>query len=602
MKSLKIFFLAALVAVAGVFTACTEDGDWSVGKPEKGTRVFFSNENTTSVTATADATSVPVTIARNETVGALEVSVSATFGSNDYASFFTVPQTVIFNDGMATTTVTIDYDFSKLVGGESYDITLTVVDETLHTNYGYAEQTITVVCPEPWVLLGSGIYRDDLIPSIFDLGGFPEYYVQVYENTNKPGFIYMKNPYGESYPVNASNFTSFAEDVYFAIDVRNPDAVVIPEQPLGLNVDPYGDVWVRMSGDNVGTYKDGIITFAAKTMEQAMTAYQGGSYDYLWGNASGMFRLVMPGVELTDYAMSIAYGGMQVAADNTTVSAVLNGTYGADVASMRYAFFEGDVAGAAAQAAEIIIAAAEEEVGVMEFEQGLEADARVFSFLESKLAAPGSYTVFCVPYNADGEPQAAETAAATFYFPGMGGAEIPDCELICGLFPFSYVFGPDYAAQYPDSSTLAALVAGVDIASCRYGFITGLGLADLGFEGDVEGETAVAVQDFVTEALGESSTDGWMYAFDAEDIADINSEQGLAVFFKNLPASTSCTLFVEGKNSYGKSQVYASSGATTAEGVQAESMSQENAAKVGQYVLKTRRTPGQALKAHTLKK
>lgn len=591
MKSLKIFFLAALVAVAGVFTACTEDGDWSVGKPEKGTRVFFSNENTTSVTASADATSVPVTIARNETVGALEVSVSATFGSNDYASFFTVPQTVIFNDGMATATVTIDYDYSKLVGGESYDITLTVVDETLHTNYGYAEQTITVVCPEPYVLLGKAVMREDILTTFFSYSGDanPEWEVEAYEHLNYPGYIFLKNAYTSAFPMNEPG-DYVEEDVYFRIDVSDPNNVQIPQQLMG-NDWGYG-AFVTQS-IVPGTLKDGVITFPAKGLVIAMLEYNNASFYY--SNNAGMFRVLLPGAVVTDYAMSVAYGGMQVAADNTTVSAVLNGTYGADVASMRYAFFEGDVAGAAAQAAEIIIAAAEEEVGVMEFEQGLEADDRVFSFLEGKLAAPGQYTVFCVPYNAAGEPVAAETAAASFYFPGMGGAEIPECEVMAMLVPFSWLY-PDYVAQYPDSSTLGAVAVGVDIAACKYSFITGLGL-----EADLAGQDAIDVVDYVCSVLGKTK-DQIFYAFSADDIAEINSEYGMAFYFDELPAETPCTLFVEATNSYGKSQMLATSCATTAEGVQAEPMEQKNAAKAGRYVLKTRKAMGRNMQVISLKK
>lgn len=612
MKSLKIFFLAALVALAGVFTACTEDGNWSAGENEKGMRVYFSSENATGLTASSDATSVSIDLARNETVGALEVGVTATFEFAEDAALFTIPSTVVFADGAATAPLTIGYDYSKLTGGASYDVTFKLTDESMNSTYGYSEQTVTIVVPEPYVLLGTGLYREDLVFPLWTGKPSDFFEVEIYENLNYPGYFFLKNVYTSAFPIEMF-FEAYGgqvsgsyveEDKYFIIDARDPNKVVLPAQKLGLTLGNYGEMLVAMISDAgvgtvddcAGTYKDGVITFPARGLY--IQDSDGGYY----GNPNGAFMLCMPGVELTDYAMTVAYGGMQVEADNTTVSAVLNGTYGADVASMRYAFFDGDVTGAAAQAAEMIIAAAEEEVGVMAFEQGLGEKERVFSILESTLAAPGLYTVFCVPYNAAGEPQAAETAAVSFYFPGMGGQELPECELVCGVFPFSWLYPAEYHSAYPDSSTLAAIIAGVDIASCRYGFITGLHLADLGFEGDVAGETAVAVQDFVTEALGVSSTDDWMQALGAEEIAYINSENGLDVFFDGLPAEMSCTLFVEGKNSYGKSQVYASSGATTAEGVQAEPMAQKGSVKAGQYVMKARRTPGQALKAHTLKK
>ena len=50
MKNLKIFFLSALVALAGLFTACTEDSDWSAGQPAEGPQVYFASTVATTCT------------------------------------------------------------------------------------------------------------------------------------------------------------------------------------------------------------------------------------------------------------------------------------------------------------------------------------------------------------------------------------------------------------------------------------------------------------------------------------------------------------------------------------------------------------------------
>ena len=501
MKMLKKYAYMLMLAVAAIgFTACTEDGEYSPATAEDGTRVFFSNEATTEFTVENTTSSVAVTVLRNTTEGALEASVSASFGSNDYASLFTVPSTILFEEGSNEAMVTISFEYSKLSPGSSYEVTINLVDETIASNYGAASQTITIVVPEPFVLLGTGVYRDDLVPSIFDVGGYPEYEVEVYENTNNPGFIYIKNPYGKNYPVKASNFVAFPEDVFFAIDARNPEAVVIPEQPLGLTVTQYGDIWVRMYGNNVGTYKDGIITFAAKTMEQAMTLYQGGSYDYLWGCADGMFRLVMPGIELTDYAMEVAYNGMSVAADNKTTEALFKGTYGADVASFKYYFVEDDVTAAAAQIAAAIEAGELEADGEVELETGLDEEDRVFEFSDGGvLEAPGKYTVVVVPCNADGEMQPAELALAAFYYAGVGASEVPAATVKAKLFPVSVLYGSAAAAQYPDHTSIAPLAVGANVASARYGLVSGLTL-----NGDLEGADGYDCLDYVCSALGKT--------------------------------------------------------------------------------------------------
>lgn len=557
MKSLKIFFLAALVALAGAFTACTEDGNWSAGDVEKGTRVYFSNENAASVKATADATSVAVTLGRNETVGALEVSVSATFGSNDYASFFTVPQTVIFNDGMETATINIGYDFSKLVGGQSYDITLSLVDETLHSNYGYAEQTITVVCPEPYVLLGTATMREDILTTFFSYSGTanPEWEVEAYEHLNYPGYIFLKNAYTSAFPANEPG-DYVEEDVYFTIDARDPNNVQIPQQKMGHDWG-YGAFVTQSIAP--GTLKNGVITFPASGLVIAMLGYNDGGFYY--SNLDGMFRVVLPGAVLTDYTMTVEYGGMQVAADNTTVSAVLKGTYGADVASMRYAFFDGDVTAAAASAADIIVNAAEEEVSVMEFKQGLEEADRVFSVVESNLVAPGVYTIFCVPYNAAGEPQVGETATVSFYYPGVGANEAPECELAGGLYYVSQLL-PDYSASFPDSTCLLWLIEGTDIKEVVLaGCFTTASLDQVIAENVAEGMTEAEVIEALVGASGEALDESYL-----SEMATYGYTFDVAT---GLTPDTGWSMLAKGTNVYGSTKLIRLDGKTTAEGTTA---------------------------------
>lgn len=520
MKSLKIFFLAALVAFAGLFTACTEDGNWSAGENEKGMRVFFSSENATSLTVSSDATSVSIDLARSETVGALEVGVTATFEFAEDAALFTIPSTVVFADGAVTAPLTVGYDYAQLTGGASYKVTFRLTDESMNSTYGYSEQTVTIVVPEPYVLLGTGLYREDLVFSLWTGKPSDFFEVEIYENLNYPGYFFLKNVYTSAFPIEMFfevyggqvSGSYVEEDKYFIIDARDPNKVVLPVQKLGLTLGKYGEMLVAMISDAgvgtvddcAGTYKDGVITFPARGLY--IQDSDGGYY----GNPNGAFMLCMPGVELTDYSLTVAYGGMSVEADNTTVSAVLNGTYGADVASMRYAFFDGDVTAAAAQAAEIIIAAAEEEVGVKQFTQGLDEKERVFSILESKLAAPGVYTVFCVPYSTDGEPQASQTATVSFYYPGVGGAEAPECEF-AAYFYYVEDLLPSYASSYPATEYLMWLVEGVDIKSVNLaGFFTTAAVDNIVAANMANGLTEAEIYEVLVEEYGELLPDEYL--------------------------------------------------------------------------------------------
>ncbi len=505
MKSLKIFFLAALVAFAGLFTACTEDGNWSAGENEKGMRVFFSSENATSLTVSNEAASFSVDLARSETVGALEVGVTATFEFAEDAALFTIPSTVVFADGAVTAPLTVGYDYAQLTGGASYKVTFRLTDESMNSTYGYSEQTVTIVVPEPYVLLGTGLWREDLITGIFTSVEPTEYEVEVYENTNYPGYLFLKNVYTSLFPYNEPG--DYVEgDYYLIINVVDPNDAYLPTQELGLD---WGYGMISVGTVTGGTLKDGILTFPAKAFYLAMANYNSGNWSF-YGNPNGLLRLVMPGVDLKDYSMTVAYGGMSVEADNTTVSAVLNGTYGADVASMRYAFFDGDVTAAAAQAAEIIIAAAEEEVGVKQFTQGLDEKERVFSILESKLAAPGVYTVFCVPYSADGEPQASQTATVSFYYPGVGGAEAPECEF-AAYFYYVEDLLPSYASSYPATEYLMWLVEGVDIKSVNLaGFFTTAAVDNIVAANMANGLTEAEIYEVLVEEYGELLPDEYL--------------------------------------------------------------------------------------------
>lgn len=561
MKSLKIFFLTALVAVAALFTACTEDHDWSAGEQVTGAQVYFADGVATNVTVEAETSSFEVTVMRGNVDEAatvpLKVAVSAANVDEEadpinYAELFTVPANVSFGAGKDSAKFTVSFDRASLEDGQTYTLTFSINDMGAITPYGYDKQTWTLVVPEPFVLLGTGWYRDDLVASIFNIGGFPEYQVEIYENLNTPGFIYLKNPYGEAFPVKATNFHPYEEDVYFAIDISNPDAVVIPEQPLGLSVDDYGDIWVRMYLDNVGTYEDGIISFGPETMEQAMTLYQGGSYDYLWGCANGMSRLVMPGVALTDFSLELAYGGFRVAEDNATVYPIARAAYGADVAEIQYAFVAGDITkdvealeaalngiedgSVVSNKVPVTIAGEDEETGEPILEMTLES-------VEG--AEPGVFTVIAIPYSAEGEAQYEDLAFTSFYVQGVGATEAPEVDLELEWMPFSEAM-PDYSAEYPDYSTWCCIMYGSEIKAMKY-FLNTTETVDYYLS------LGLTEQDMIDQAGSD---------FDPSKI----NENGVGIiYFTGVPADTSFTLVVWAENTYGNTIIKTASGATAPE-------------------------------------
>ena len=100
MKLNKLFLLAAL-AVAGLFTSCSDDDNYSAGDPAGSYNVGFPDQENLILSSTA--TSFEVTVSRTSGSGALTVPIEV-YQCPDY---FTVPESVTFADGQTETTVVV---------------------------------------------------------------------------------------------------------------------------------------------------------------------------------------------------------------------------------------------------------------------------------------------------------------------------------------------------------------------------------------------------------------------------------------------------------------------------------------------------------------
>lgn len=562
MKNLKIFFLSALVATAGLFTACTEDSDWSAGPLAEGPQAYFSADVPTSYTIGAEDTSVSLPVMRVETAGALDVPVLVTVAEENNG-LFTAPANVVFNDGQQTVDYTITFAYAELTPGTTYDVTLTLDDPTMTTPYGYSNLTVSIVVPEPYVLKGTATIWDGLVYTLFTGEVSTPYQVEVYEHLNNPGFLFFKNAYTKAYPTSffldfgmteedIATYVSYPEeDVYFYLYVGDPNAVQLPTQKIGLNAG-YGEMLVGMASaagvatveECVGTLKNGVITFPVKKM---VIQDNDGMY---WANTAGGFKIALPGAVLTDFSLEVAANG-HVADKSGQAMPVVNVVGGADVAAVGVKFVAGDVTADYAAVVEEIVA----EPTLTNLVEG------ACTVAGTEPMEAGQVTAVVVPYDANGVAQVESAVAVAFYFAGCG-AEIPACEIVAMLDVFSAVFGPGYEEVYPDSSTLALAIMGADITACRISFITGLGL-----ESDLSGEDAQGVLDYVCEVLGATPEELYQ-ALPADYMADINGEYGLGLYFDELDPETPCTVFVEGTNSYGAQTLLAVTGTTAAAAVE----------------------------------
>lgn len=533
MKNLKIFFLSALVALAGLFTACTEDSDWSAGQPAEGPQVYFASTVATTYAIDAETSSVTIPVSRIATEGSMDAPILATI-SEEYSSLFTVPATVLFNEGAASTNLTITFDRESMEAGKSYDVTLAVDDPTLTTPYGYSTLTITLRVPEAFNLLGTGLWREDILTTFFGVGN-PEWEVEIYEDVAVKGLLYVKNVYGANCPL-FSNPSDPDEPHYIIIDASDPTAVSIARQSIGVDVG-YG--LCSFGSIAAGTLVDKVITFPAQGLIFSMADYEGGGWYY--SNGGGLWRLALPGAVLTDFSVEIEAAG-HVADQGGNACPIVNVYGGVDVAAVAIEFVEGDITTDYASVVAAMAEASTDDLSYATLKMNKETEVMEGQVTSKKAVASGTVTAVVLPYNADGEAQVDDAVAVTFYFAGCG-AEAPACELEAYLFPYTQFWDAD--EQYSDANSVAFGLMGTEIKYCSFSLwdtesfdmytAAGYGL-DAFVDPDPEGEDAVP----------------------AEYIDGYINDGGLVMSFRGLPSEMEFILVAWAQNIY-DSEIYVTS-------------------------------------------
>ena len=557
MKSLKIFFLTALVAVAALFTACTKDQDWSAGEQVPGAQVYFADGVATNVTVEAETSSFEVTVMRGNVDEAatvpLKVAVSAANVDEEadpinYAELFTVPAKVSFGAGKDSAKFTVSFDRASLEDGQTYTLTFSINDMGAITPYGYDKQTWTLVVPEPLVLLGTGYWTDDVVGPLFGLNA-TTYPVEVYENLKTPGYIYLKDLYTNAFKQTLIDEFGIAEESiptwetsYFAINVEDPTAVEIPGQYTGLDI---GDGDMAIWSLATGTLENGIISFPTKGL--AVQDNDGAYY----ANNDGGTKLYMPGTPMTDFSLELAYGGFRVAEDNATVYPIARAAYGEDVAEIQYAFVAGDITkdvealtaalagiedgSVVSNKVPVTIAGEDEETGEPILEMTLES-------VEG--AEPGVFTVIAIPYSADGEAQYGDLAFTSFYVQGVGATETPEVDFTAEALPFTVLF-PYEQYGISDANGLAWYAEGSEIKTLVIG---------LWADADIE---AILAEGFTIEDIAAAG--------EAKDPTQLNENGYAGGGYIDLDPETGYTFVFYVENIYGNTAIVTASGTTAAD-------------------------------------
>lgn len=544
MKYITKFLLMGIVAVAGLLSACTSSDDFEPGPKDSGAQVYFPNTIPSEFNVGDDESSVTIPVRRVVTDAALTVNILASIEQGQ-EGILNIPSSVSFEAGSDLANLVITFNRSALVDGTEYKASLLLNDEQNLTQYGNNMIDITII-PWPWEELGTGKYRDGWLCGLFE-GNLVELDVTIHKHKSQEGVYMVEEMFGWTFMTEFFGATQSQLSGQFSytptnitIDCSDPANVKIAKQYTGITegVHNYGDFLIESAAP--GTFVNGVITFPEDGINAYMTGY---SSNPLPTNPDGTFRIMLPGAEITDYTLTAAYGGMLVNSENSGASAVIDFTYGTDVTGINYVIAEGDVeASAATLAAQIANGTAENILTIEDFVVGAGSVS-----IKADLTTPGPYTVVALPLDKENKPLESNAAAASFYFPGMDGGDIPDCDVEAMMGSVSEN-KPDALEKNPDESSLYFKISGSELKTLH---LLAMSTSNI--------ETLVAQGASYEEIIASYGQD-----FSSIAVPTINETGYYENIWINLNENTSYTMLVQATNIYGRSKVLAVEKSTAA--------------------------------------
>lgn len=544
MKYITKFLLMGIVAVAGLLSACTSSDDFEPGPKDSGAQVYFPNTIPSEFNVGDDESSVTIPVRRVVTDAALTVNILASIEQGQ-EGILNIPSSVSFEAGSDLANLVITFNRSALVDGTEYKASLLLNDEQNLTQYGNNMIDITII-PWPWEELGTGKYRDGWLCGLFE-GNLVELDVTIHKHKSQEGVYMVEEMFGWTFMTEFFGATQSQLSGQFSytptnitIDCSDPANVKIAKQYTGITegIHNYGDFLIESAAP--GTFVNGVITFPEDGINAYMTGH---SSDPLPTNPDGTFRIMLPGAQITDYTLTAAYGGMLVNSDNSSASAVIDFTYGADVTGINYVIAEGDVeTSAATLAAQIANGTAENILTIEDFVVGAGSVS-----IKADLTTPGPYTVVALPLDKENKPLESNAAAASFYFPGMDGGDIPDCDVEAMMGSVSEN-KPDALEKNPDESSLYFKISGSELKTLH---LLAMSTSNI--------ETLVAQGASYEEIIASYGQD-----FSSIAVPTINETGYYENIWINLNENTSYTMLVQATNIYGRSKVLAVEKSTAA--------------------------------------
>lgn len=525
MKTLR-YLLTAIMAFP--LWACTESCDVEepvYDGPTYG--VYFpSQENADDLEF--DPAETPVlefTARRTDSKGAITVPFEVTASEEGIFEF----EPLTFADGQEETTFSVSFPTAET--GVTYECTVEITDPAYMNQYSLNaagfEFSVTRV---KWnQVLGpngetNGTWSDSWFAAIFGGVNIASSYPEFYERDDMPGYYRVKNPYDKTLVDGLFGDEGYYEawshgSDDFYIDATNPEYVYMVVASTGVEVNAgtensYGITYVGSfakenftsldeSSSVYGTMENGIITFPEGAIVGSLN--NGFSSNYV---NSDDFVIMLPGTVLYDYSLGLSN-------DEPADGKIdIYFTFGADVASVKYSFYEGALnSSIGASYAEMIAA------GEMNPDGTINASGKV----TAEFDATGTYSVLAVIMDAKNNYQGYKILTFGYV---EAGDEMPV------VINMGLEISDRYAAQgYTSENSAEFWAYGSDIVSLTYGI----------YESDkLAGMSEAAVRAMLAEN-GKALTAG--------ELADLNNG-GVSKILTNLSSGTYYTLAVVAGNGY----------------------------------------------------
>lgn len=390
MKLFKSSILAVL-ALGAALTSCNETSDVTYVPGAQDPGAFFASNIETAIVVAEDATSAEIQINRTS-----DLITEANISAVDDSKLFTIPGTVVFDEGKGVAPLTITFDPNKLELGKSYPVKLSIANAS---NYGQGVCEFVIIRGAAAVTekfgegTGSYTFGNYWKGTMTDV---PVYKTYNPNNPDKDVVITFKNVLPPTEEVPPTDITIHIADM-------TPDEdgnVNISVEPVYVLEDDNGKVyytdaytWLVNAGrpDRAEQFK-GLSTYNVNTglftimsvyyiPEKGATASYGQKYEYLQ----------MDG--FPNYEVSVTYSGFLSKPDGS-YQALATVVSGEDVATVRAGLVFGNNV-------ELLIKnlTGEDDSKFVEFEGGIEKEVRL-SFEEA-----GTYTLGAVTFDAKGEAQ-----------------------------------------------------------------------------------------------------------------------------------------------------------------------------------------------------